>query len=484
LPVIDQLQRPSLTKEEIDVAHVEVDPDAVAGTASRIAAAAHLPTAPTVTICPAASDPVSTAVAQTFAARMDGIAGYTAAARAITDHRATMLAANGSDYRQQEAANTAALTGGSAPAALTPQQLADGLAALPASNVVPSSIGAPPASGKAIAQLINSGDGAAGLYAAAAQIRRHGADLSARADRLRANAHSIAGDWDSAAGREASSRVTELGAWYESHAARARSLAAAVETHGDNYGRARAAVPSPQRFDDAERRLQVAIAANSAPGSIGRYTPVIAALQTELVQLNGEAIQAYAHYAITATDPSITGDPLQPPPHPAVQAVGYDVPLTPPPADPPHGKDPRYWIDVTRIIHVPDGQLAPSGTVQIGPGLYYPEPGSNFTYAPPPPPAKYPLDTGDIVSTAPGQLGPSGHELIAQTPHGSYWAPDPNAGYQPAPPWTAPQQPIDARDVINVPSGQLAPWGYVEYLPEWFMPGPQLTNTPTSPQAR
>lgn len=105
-----------------------------------------------------------------------------------------------------------------------------------------------------------------------------------------------------------------------------------------------------------------------------------------------------------------------------MQALDNEIPLTPPPADPPHGKDPRYWIDVTKIIHVPDGQLAPSGTVQIGPGLYYPDPSSGFTRQPPPPPAKYPWDIGDIVTRAPGQLGPSGHELIAQTPQGSYCA--------------------------------------------------------------
>jgi hypothetical protein len=466
------------------VAHVEVDPDAVAGTASHIAAAASLPTAPTVTVRPAAPDPVSTALAQTFTARMNGIAGYTAAAGAITEVRANMLAAIGADYRQQEAANIAALTGGSAPAALMPQLPGGGLPALPPPSIPLPSIGAPPASGKAIAQLIHSGDGPAGLYAAAAQIRRHGADLSAAADRLRTGANLIDGDWDSAAGHEASSRVTELGSWYESHAAHARSLAAAVESHADNYGHAHAAVPRPEKFDEVERRLQMAIAANQAPGSLGRYAPVIAALQAELAQLNGEAIEGYANYAATAADPSVTGDPLQPPPKPGVQAMGYDVPLTPPSADPPHGKDPRYWIDVTKIVHVPDGQLAPYGTVQIGPGLYYPEPGSSFSYQPPPPPAKYPLDIGDIVSRAPGQLGPSGHELIAQTPQGSYWAPDPKAGYQPAPPWTAPQQPVDVRDVIRVPAGQLAPWGYVEYLPEWFVPGPQLTNTPTIPAPR
>jgi hypothetical protein len=170
----------------------------------------------------------------------------------------------------------------------------------------------------------------------------------------------------------------------------------------------------------------------------------------EIDQLNGEAIQGYADYTASAADPSVTGDPLQPPPRLGVQALGHDIPLTPPPADPPQGKDPRYWIDVTKIIHVPEGQLAPYGTVQIGPGLYYPDPGSGFTYQPPPLPAKYPLDIGDIVTRAPGQLGPSGHELIAQTPQGTYWAPDPGAGYQPAPS-SAPQQPIDVRDVIHVP---------------------------------
>jgi hypothetical protein len=358
------------------------------------------------------------------------------------------------------------------------------LQALPTPSVVAPSVGAPPASGKAIAELIHSGRGAAGLYAAAAQIRQHSTDLSATADRLRVSANSLNHDWDSAAGREASSRFTELGTWYESHAAHATSLAAALDTHGDSYGRARTAVPPPEKFDDVERRLQMAIAANQAPGSLGRYAPVIVALQKELAQLNGEATQGYANYAASAADPGVTGDPLQPPPRPGVQALDHDIPLTPPPADPPHGKDPRYWIDVTKIIHVPDGQLAPYGTVQIGPGLYYPDPSSGFTYQPPPPPAKYPLDIGDIVTRAPGQLGPSGHELIAQTPQGTYWAPDPSAGYQPSPPWFAPQQPIDVRDVIRVPAGQLAPWGYVEYLPGWFVPGPQLTSTPTIPAPR
>ena len=71
------------------------------------------------------------------------------------------------------------------------------------------------------------------------------------------------------------------------------------------------------------------------------------------------------------------------------------APDSPQQEDPPHGKDPRYWIDLDKIIHVPPGQLAPYGTKQIGPGLFYPI-GSPYDYSPPPDPAKHPLDIADI----------------------------------------------------------------------------------------
>jgi hypothetical protein len=97
---------------------------------------------------------------------------------------------------------------------------------------------------------------------------------------------------------------------------------------------------------------------------------------------------------------------------------------------------------------------------------------------PPPPPTKYPLDIGDIVTTWPGQLGPATHQELIP----GVWGPYPGAGYQPAPPWAAPQQPIDVRDIIHVPDGQLAPRGYVEYLPEWWVREPSYY--PTIPPQR
>ncbi len=44
------------------------------------------------------------------------------------------------------------------------------------------------------------------------------------------------------------------------------------------------------------------------------------------------------------------------------------------------------------------------------------------------------------------------------------FAPTPST-INPEPSWR-PQAPIDIRDVIHVPKGQLAPWGYQEYLPD------------------
>jgi len=168
--------------------------------------------------------------------------------------------------------------------------------------------------------------------------------------------------------------------------------------------------------------------------------------------------------------------------HGDTQALGFGLggaPQAPPPEDPPHGKDPRYWIDVSKIRYIPEGQLVPYGYTQIGPDLWYPDPHPGYDYTPPPNPVKHPLDTPDVRLVGPDQLLPSGYMQIAP----GIGVPDPDAYFQPQGPWT-PQSPVDIRDIIQVPSGKLAPWGYVEYFPGWFAPGPELTNTPTIPKPR
>jgi hypothetical protein len=152
-------------------------------------------------------------------------------------------------------------------------------------------------------------------------------------------------------------------------------------------------------------------------------------------------------------------------------SVGQDQsPKDRPPSDPPHGQDPRYWIDVTKIITVPDGQKAPYATKQIGPGLYYPfDDGLSMSG---PPPAKWPLDTSQITRLEPGLPGPYATSELAP----GIFAPDPRQTYGEQPPWPAPQQPIDVRDVIHLGEGQQAPRGYVEYLSGWWAPAPPPTR--------
>jgi hypothetical protein len=163
-----------------------------------------------------------------------------------------------------------------------------------------------------------------------------------------------------------------------------------------------------------------------------------------------------------------------------VQAMDDDKkknPLAPPPPDPPHGQDPRYWIDVTKIIHVPEGQLAPSGTRQIGPGLWYPWTDQQQFVTPPPPPAQCPIDMKGIEHLPPGQLPEPGMTQLAP----GYFTPSPTK-MSPPMPWPTPKQPIDIRDIVHVGEGGQGPWGYHEYLPGWWAPEP--TYQPTIPPRR
>ncbi|MBP1823240.1 hypothetical protein J3E61_006876 [Mycobacterium sp. OAE908] len=203
----------------------------------------------------------------------------------------------------------------------------------------------------------------------------------------------------------------------------------------------------------AAQTRTIAQAAETAQTPAAQRT-ILAALRSQVAQAN-EVVSAARQQA---------GDVAA-----QVRALNYghgDVPQAPPLADPPHGKDPRYWIDVTKIIHVPEGQKAPSGYTQIGPDLYYPYQDNSLTMHDPPPPAQYPLDIAKITTVKPGDLGPYGtSELVP-----GVFVPDPRQSYQPESPWGTPQQPIDVRDVIHVAPGQLAPSNYVEYLPGWWCP--------------
>ena len=137
-------------------------------------------------------------------------------------------------------------------------------------GVSPPSIGAPPAAAGLISQLIHSGAGPEALFAAAQQMRQHAAELSATASQLRQSANNLGQEWDSAAGREAASRVDELGTWYDGHAQHATAAAAALEHQGDNFGRARAAIATPR----SSTMYSAACRWPSRPTSPGQFRPL------------------------------------------------------------------------------------------------------------------------------------------------------------------------------------------------------------------
>lgn len=174
-------------------------------------------------------------------------------------------------------------------------------------------------------------------------------------------------------------------------------------------------------------------------------------VQTAAARFQGAAQQVHTH---TGRLPEAGGKS-----EPHAQMFG-PAPQSPAPKDPPHGKDPRYWIDTDQLQYVPDGKLAPHGYQQVGPNLYHPLPG--YPPGASMPTANLPLDADDLVHVRPGQLGPPHtRELIP-----GWFTPVPIEGET----FSSPTQPVDIRDIIQVPKGTLAPYNYFEYLPGWFAP--------------
>jgi len=106
-----------------------------------------------------------------------------------------------------------------------------------------------------------------------------------------------------------------------------------------------------------------------------------------------------------ATDPAATCKP---------PASDPATPPIPTPIDPPHGRDPRYWLDLDKIKYVPDGQPVPYGYTQIGAGLYYPYQDNTLSVQPPPRPANHPLDIASMMYFPPGsgKLPPDGYKEL------------------------------------------------------------------------
>ncbi|WP_241474020.1 WXG100 family type VII secretion target [Mycolicibacterium neoaurum] len=456
------------------MAQLEIDTAAVTHTAAAVASAASGGSSQGITVTPPASDPVSAAVAETLQARCSAIAGYSNFAQVITEARGSMLASSANTYDDQEQLSAASLgSGGGSSAAASPPPAAPIMSAPTVPTVTAPQIGAPPTNGKDISRLLHGGPGPAGLYSAAQQMRSHASQLQDAARQLQTGSTAISADWQSGAGDQASQRINELSQWYERHGEHATATATAMETHADNYARARANTPRPEEFEDTEQRLKRAAQANANPANMGRYAPVVATLQTELGGLHAKATAQYADYARSAANPSLVGAPLEPPPRPGAGGVqALDAPLSPAPKDDPQ----KYWLDLSKIVQKAPGELGPFGYKELTPGsgTWYPDPKIDSLHPGqfPSGPAQAPVDLNDIKQYAPGDLGPNGYQELI--PDSGTWVPQPGRfpGVEDAPP----QTPIDVRKLIQVPEGTLAPANTVQIAPGlWYpqSPGPR-----------
>jgi hypothetical protein len=316
-----------------------------------------------VTIAPAAADHVSATVAATLSTRLALIGAHSARAAHITSAAAAVLDANASTYRDQEESNAASLRrGGSAVAAIT-RPTASTPAAFSAPIPAPATsvpAGVTPTDGKTIAALLHGGTGPGPLLTAADQARRHAAMLRGSSIEIRSAGTRLGQSWQSPAAENAGARLTALADWYADHAEHAATAARTCTTQSESFARARAAIPPPQEFENLERRLMAANQANAAPNCLGRYTPVITQLQSQLAGLHNRALNAYADYTTGAGN--LGADATTPPP-PTVQALDSTFKQAPPG---PFPEAPwEYNNDYTTNVHArgPDGRIVDGGSL-------------------------------------------------------------------------------------------------------------------------
>ena len=85
---------------------------------------------------------------------------------------------------------------------------------------------------------------------------------------------------------------------------------------------------------------------------------ILTALRSQLAQAS-QLVQATEQQASALAGQVRHVDYLKNTAGGGVRALDNRMPQSPAPGQhPPHGKDPRYGIDITKTVHVPDGQLA------------------------------------------------------------------------------------------------------------------------------
>jgi PPE family len=278
--------------------HLSIDPSGVRGAAANVATGATTAGTAAVAITPSAQDVTSVLVANVLGGLVSDLINDTVAANTIAAVAAGRLSDNADSYEQQEHENASALsdTGRGGPGAASIAGGSEPSLVPPAAIPAPTTAGTTPTSGREIAQLIHGGPGPGALAAAAALLRTHAGRLDQAAGSIRSARWQNEASWSSDAADAAQRHLVNLEASYTSQAEQARGLADQASTQVENFQRAKNSIPSPQHFDDLERRLMAANRANNAPGSVGRFSGVVAKYQTDLAEANVQATNGFGGY--------------------------------------------------------------------------------------------------------------------------------------------------------------------------------------------
>ena len=279
-----------------------------AGVTAEAAAASATPAVPAVPAC--AADATSVQVATGFAGRIGALGVRTTAANLTTGAAAARLHGDADAYRMQDGVGAADLADAGAAAGQMVQAPA---VSTPVSPGMPAPPGAPggvvPTTGEQISAVVHSGPGTQGLLAVAGLLDTQAAELEQAAATVRAAGSETTSSWSSGAAEAAEAHLVGLESSYSDQAIQARALASQMRGHADDFAQAKAVIPPPRVFDDLQRRLQAAYAANAHPVSMGRFSGQIADLQHKLAAANHDALDGYGRYQEAAQIQAATIDP-------------------------------------------------------------------------------------------------------------------------------------------------------------------------------
>lgn len=276
-------------------ANLFIDPDGVRAAGAGLSGASSAAAAPPPAVTPCAADATSVKIAYSLSASISELVNATMAVNHKTAQAGSRMTSNATTYEDQERVNAASLAAGSRGRARSvPTGDAPSIAPAPLVALPVPTPGVQPTSGKEIAALMHGGPGPGALESAAQALNAHADQLESAAQSVRSARWTSEQNWDSAAADRANTHLATLESTYTRHADQSRALSRDATVQANNFRQARANIPTPQYFTELEQRLRSASAANANSG--GRYTAVVAKLQTDLAAAHQQAVSTYSTY--------------------------------------------------------------------------------------------------------------------------------------------------------------------------------------------